>query len=365
MGLKAYRITPRSGGGFHFGREGLDQEVSAESFPSDSLFAAIIATAIALEEPDTAEAIFAPFLSPERTPKSVPFKLSSLFPRVGDLPLLPMPRVRVNLAALEDRTRGKTLKKIAYVSPGILRHLLHEDVIDSFLLSESGDSDGLMLQDGKVWITRAERKLLPEGCRKLDALDLYEWAIWKNDTVPRVTIDRASNSSTIFQVGRTVFNEDCGLWLLVDVNQHSEFLENVLAILGDQGLGGERSSGYGAFEVEPFEVPALPAPSQGDRVMTLSRYNPTEQELAAGVLGRRASYELVDVGGWLASPGGPAQRRKRIRMIEAGSILEAAHPIIGRVVDVRPEYDASGGAPDHPVYRSGLALLVGMPGGTG
>lgn len=364
MGLKAYRINPRPGGGFHFGREGLDQEVSAESFPSDSLFAAITAATIALEGPERAAAILTPFLQAEQMTARVPFVLSSLFPRVGDLPLFPMPRVRVNIQALEDRTQGKTLKKIAYVSPGILDHLLHKNVIDSFLPSDIGASDGLMLQDGKVWITGEERKLLPRACRKLEPLDLREWAIWKNDTVPRVTIDRASNSSTIFQVGRTVFNEGCGLWLLADVNEQAEFLMDILTILGDQGLGGERSSGYGAFWVEPFEAPKLPKLSTSNRAMTLSRYNPTAQELTAGVLGERASYELVDVGGWLASPGKPAQRRKRVRMIEAGSILETPYPIVGRMVDVRPEYELDG-APEHPVYRSGLALLVGMPGGAG
>lgn len=363
MGLRAYRIIPRPGGGFHFGREGLDQEVSAESFPSDSLFAALVAAFISVEGSDNAAAFMEPFLTAE-APQDVPFRLSSLFPRAGNLPLFPMPRVRVNLNALEDRTRGKMLKKIAYVSPGILRHLLHEDAVDRFLPADTGGSDGLMLQDGKVWITREEQKLLPETCRKLAAPDLREWTIWKNGTAPRVTIDRSSNSSTIFQVGRTVFNEGCGLWLLADVTQYLDFLEYILDLLGDQGLGGERSAGYGGFSVEPFDVPGLPALSQGDRAMTLSRYNPTEGEIAAGVLGRHASYELVDVGGWLASPSGSAQRRKRVRMIEAGSILEATHPIVGRVVDVRPEYDLSG-APDHPVYRSGLALLVGMPGGAG
>lgn len=363
MALTAYRIDPRPGGGFHFGREGLDQEVSAESFPSDSLFAALVAAFTALEGFDGAAAFTEPFLTAE-SPRDVPFRLSSLFPRAGNLPLLPMPRVRVNLQTSEDRARGKALKKIAYVSPGILRHLLNEDVVDRFLPSGRGASDGLMLQDGKVWITREERRLLPDECQKKGPLDLFEWAIWKNDTVPRVTIDRASNSSAIFQVGRTVFNEGCGLWLLADVNRHGDWLEYLLDILGDQGIGGERSSGYGGFALEPFEVPALPSPDNRTRVMTLSRYNPTEREIAAGVLGQHASYELVDIGGWLASPGNPAQRRKRVRMIEAGSILEAALPIVGRVVDVRPEYEQPG-APDHPVYRSGLALPVGMSEGAG
>jgi len=362
MALTAYRINPRPGGGFHFGREGLDQEVSAESFPSDSLFAALVAALTALEGFDSAAAFVEPFLTAE-APQDVPFRLSSLFPRAGNLPLLPMPRVQVKLQTSEDRARGKALKRIAYVSPGILRHLLNEDVVDRFLPSGKGTSDGLMLQDGKVWIRHKERTLLPDECQKKEPLDLFEWEVWKNDTVPRVTIDRTSNSSAIFQVGRTVFNEGCGLWLLADVNQLGDRLAYLLDILGDQGIGGERSSGYGGFTVEPFEAPTLPSPVNRNRAMTLSRYNPTEREIAAGVLGERASYELVDIGGWLASPGNPAQRRKRVRMIEAGSILQAAQPVVGRVVDVRPEYEHSG-APDHPVYRSGLALLIGMSGGT-
>ncbi len=98
--------------------------------------------------------------------------------------------------------------------------------------------------------------------------------------------------------------------------------------------------------------------------MTLGRYNPTEEELKAGVLGEGASYELVDVGGWLISPDGPAQRRKRVRMIEAGSVLMQPDgmTVTGRIVDVRPEYEQEGG-PEHPVYRSGIALTVGVTGG--
>ena len=38
----AYRLIPKSA--FHFGREGLEQHSSAESFPSDSLFSALVAT---------------------------------------------------------------------------------------------------------------------------------------------------------------------------------------------------------------------------------------------------------------------------------------------------------------------------------
>jgi len=96
--------------------------------------------------------------------------------------------------------------------------------------------------------------------------------------------------------------------------------------------------------------------------MTLSRYNPTKDEIDGGVLHEGASYELVDVGGWLASPDGPAQRRKRVRMIEAGSVLVAPVPVVGQIVNVCPEYEQSV-APQHPVWRSGIALTVGVTGG--
>ena len=97
--------------------------------------------------------------------------------------------------------------------------------------------------------------------------------------------------------------------------------------------------------------------------MTLARYSPTLAELQAGVLGADAAYELVDVGGWLWTPTGAAQRRKRTRLLEVGSVLVANGPVVGRLVDARPEYEKIG-APPHPVYRSGVALTIGVTGGS-
>jgi CRISPR-associated protein Csm4 len=219
-----------------------------------------------------------------------------------------------------------------------------------------------LLQDGRVWIAQQESKLLPADWHKLDEAALKAKRIWKSQRVPRVAIDRISNSSQIYHVGRTTFAPGCGLWFLADLDQPQVSLFESLLHLGDGGIGGERSAGYGAFSVEEAVPPDLPSPKRSRHVMTLSRYNPTMDEIEAGVLGDGASYELVDVGGWLASPEGPAQRRKRVRMIEAGSVLVAPVPVVGRIVDVCPEYDQPG-APQHPVWRSGIALTVGVTGG--
>jgi len=357
----AYRLVPKAGGGFHLGREGLDQEASAESFPSDSLFAALMATLRSVDA-DRFEDFIARWIATP-APAGPPFRISSLFPTAGGLPLLPIPRLRVNLGSAPRPGVAKTLKRIAYVSPAILERLLSGAAMDRWLPESGQPGEGLLLQDGKVWISREERSALPPAWQSLDGARLHDAAIWKAQPVPRVTVDRVTNRGSIFHVGRTVFAEGCGLWLLADVQHEGELLDMLLHILADQGIGGERNAGYGAFTLDAFSPPTLPSAERAARVMTLARYNPAPDEWEAGVLGPNASYELVDVGGWLAAPGVRAQRRKRVRMIEVGSILAAPVPVIGRIVDVCPEYDLPG-APSHPVYRSGIALPIGVPGGT-
>jgi len=360
MTRMAYRFDPKPGGGFHLGREGLDQEISAETFPSDSLFAALIATVIAADS-DFAQEFMAQWLD-AAVAGEPPFRVSSLFPIAGDLPLLPMPRLRANLGGELRPGMAKRLKRLAYVSPVILERLLSGAPVDRWLPDGETSAEGVMLQDGKVWISRGEVNLLPPAWQRFSDSALHDVAIWKIERIARVTVDRVTNQGNIFHVGRTAFAEGCGLWMLADVVHMGDLLDDLLHMLTDQGIGGERSAGYGTFSLCALKVPRLPSASGARRVMTLARYNPTPEEWEAGVLGPEASYELIDVGGWLASPGVAAQRRKRVRMIEAGSVLAAPVPVVGRVVDVRPEYDQPG-APPHPVWRSGIALPIGVPGG--
>jgi CRISPR-associated protein Csm4 len=339
----------------------MEQESSAESFPSDSLFAALMAALVDLKGGQAADNFAAEWPQPDQPSIEPPFRLSSLFPYAGDLPLLPMPRLRV-MVKTEDQTKaGKQFKKLEYVSPVILKRLLAGENMDGWLPEKNTKTNGLLLQKGKVWLSRDEQKLLPASWQTLDIDQLKEQSVWKSEPVPRVTIDRISNASTIYHTGRTTFAQGCGLWLLVEVNRQQDLLETLLADLADRGIGGKRVAGYGGFSLDTIATPNLPTTDRCVRVMTLSRYIPTQVEWKAGVLGENASYELVDVGGWLASPTGPAQRRKRVRLIEAGSVLDSSQlrTITGQIVDVRPEYDQPG-APQHPVYRSGIALTIGV-----
>lgn len=359
MTLVAYHLQPPRGGGFHFGREGLDLETSGETFASDSLFAAMVAALTEIEGAHATEAFLADWPTQDR-PTVPPFRISSLFPMAGSLPLLPMPRIRVNLGDTVDQTSGKTLKKLAYVSPAILQRLMSDQPMQAWLPDRDGkDSRGLLLHNGQVWIAAEEQQFLPADWRSSGPDALRQTRLWKTDRVPHVTLDRQTTSSTIYHVGRTTYAEECGLWLLADIKRHQETLENLLEHLADRGIGGRRSSGNGAFKRSSIPAPDLPSAAQSKRYLTLSRYSPTRAEIEAGVLNESASYELVDIGGWLGTFQGTAQRRRRIRMIEAGSVLAA--PATGQLVDVRPTYINPQGDLPHPVYRSGIALTIGLP----
>lgn len=355
MSLKAYKFIFKTG--LHPGREGLALESSGETFPSDSLFSAIISE-LAVLHPRLVPELLAEFEQSEP-----PFRLSSLYPIIGDLPLFPMPRLQMKYTAWDGQHSVKLFKKLAYVSPTILRRILANQNIDDWLPSEAKPetSRGRFLQGGAVWIDADEAAQLPDGFQNLPINQMKDARFWSIGTVPRVTIDRITNQSNIYQVGRTFFAPECGLWLLADIRYYEDRLDEVLNHLGDTGIGGERSAGYGSFDLYQIPVPKIPSLNNSPQAMTLSRYNPTLEELEQGVLGEGASYELIDVGGWLSAIGAAGQRRKRVRFIEAGSILNLRQKpdVRGRLVDVRPP-DNVPGTPRHPVIRSGIALLVGV-----
>jgi len=371
--LTTYHITPtqpQASLSFHFGRQGIGLEEAVESMPSDALFAALVAQAVYLDSrafgDDGGPAFAQPFVHGRP-----PFALSSLFPRLGNLPLLPRPTLQ--LPQMEEGAHqqiGKGFKKLRYLSPA-----LFADVC----AGRPFEADPLIMQGGKVWLSIREAASLPKpwACMPDESplawqQRLKETPIWTIDEVPRVTIDRTSNASAYYEVGRVTYAAGAGLALLVqytDVAAKKE-LEHLLTLLGESGLGGRRSSGYGACAWEPGPALQLELGTPGQRAVLLSRYLPSVTELEV-LRSERASYQLVHVGGWVLSPGQIAQRRQRVMMVAEGSVLDvSAGPVYGQVIDVRPDYCKSmrehpifkhGKGITHPVYRSGLALTLPIP----
>jgi len=374
MDAMAYHVEARAP--FHFGLRGVGIEATALHGPSDTFFSALCHTIRQQFGLATLQDFLTGYSSSDP-----PLLLSSAFPYVlnrheedveGWAPPKPFDiskAIRFFPRPLEpppgvtgEPKERKTLKKIAWVSEGIFRTWIGGES-----LKQHYDPEHLV-QGRKVWLTTPERKQVA-GWRDDETDAIRLWAV---GDVPRVTVDRRASTSAVYQAGRVCFQPGGGLWLLMrwreDWQKRGEL---ALQVLGDAGVGGERSAGHGLFRLHgPHPLPPLPDPTPGERFLTLSLYYPTEAELTDVISSDGIGYRLQVRRGWMASPDqvesakegtlrGSALRRKAVRMFGEGSILRwpEGGTVLGALADVTP--DAYGQAGGHDVWRYGLAYAVG------
>ncbi len=365
MQVTPYYLSPSAM--LHIGRQGIEQEQTLHHIPSDTLFAALLVAA--MERGCAPEVWAAAFAGSGEAP----FLLGSAFPYAGDVRFYPMPPLDLAAYGLPMR-ETKQLSKIAYVSQGIWEHILQGEPLEPLFPSEEKGSRGAFLQEKTLWLSADEVEHLPPAMRDLPGTGapharplraLQRLAVWKASQMPRVTVDRWQRGSEIYYTGRVAFAEGCGLWFPMGWRRPEavadggrswvETFDHALALLGDAGLGGERSAGLGGFTWRAGEPEVWPEPRQGAPAVTLSRYHPRESELPEALQGEAVRYRLTSVAGYLCSPQEPAQRRRRLWLVQEGSIVTAVEPDgMGNLTDVAPTV----GQFSHPVWRYGLALLV-------
>ena len=139
--------------------------------------------------------------------------------------------------------------------------------------------------------------------------------------------------------------------------------EAALRLLGDMGLGGDRTYGYGTFRVEKgdartFEGLIKPGTEEGGdqeeekstpRWMNLSLVYPGKKERNQL---KGCMVNLEQRKGWVYSPPfDTGTRRKRVGMISEGSVLVKRAK--GALVDVTPSAWSV-----HRVYRYGLGVYM-------
>ncbi len=354
MQLQTWKIQGRA---FHFGEHGIGQEVSRLTWPSDSLYAAILARLALLRGGEAVEA----WMGTAEAPKAPPFLLTSTFPYAGEVRFFPVP-----LAALRCEpppgARHKDLKKARFVSEKIYRRLLAgETLADVF-------GEAKRLHGKTVWVLKAEVARLPDKKEERTGrvLSVEERRFWTVAKRPRVTVGRAPNNSNLFHVGAVHFAEDCGLWFgvqwLTDDEATRALFANLLEDLGYAGLGAERTSGYGWATIKEVGMLNLPAPDSG-MWTTLSRYIPAKDEIPA-LQAAAAAYQVTRVGGWMDGRG---LRRRAATLLAEGAVLgplDKPSPW-GDAVDVRPvpgKKDDKFTPPEHPVWRLGWAVAIGYGG---
>ncbi len=336
MSEETVYLHPR--GAFHLGERGIGLEETAEVVHADTLHAALC---VAWAHLFGGEAMARALLRDRPA-----LLVSSAFPFAGPVRFYPRP-----LLPLARQGHGadlfRRLKEVRFVSGGVLARLLADRAYPERLESLHGGT-ALLLPD------EAEALREHAGLRTLeDAL------FWRVARVPRVTLDALTGRSHIWHFGRVTFRRGAGFFFHVrylDASAAANFRAAV-RLLGDTGLGGDRSTGHGHFE-PAFE----PLPAPGERgaaaFVTLAPVYLRRDQLGA-LLGPEARYLWLERGGWIGGLTPTPYRRRTVRLLAEGALLTGrADGVWGGLADVTPT-ELPRPLP-HRVYRYGFAFPAGV-----
>ena len=306
MNYVVCKIRPRAP--FHIGIKEGGLEETLHYIPSDTLFSAFCNVYRLIYGKEKLKKLLEEFKN------NPPFLISSAFPAVDDVLFFPLPK-KVNLQSKD--LEHKKLKKIEFVSEEIFRILL--------------DKGGIEVKE--EWLTEDGKGITKEKRIKM---------LWKEKEIPRVTIDRITNSSQVYHHGEVFFY---GLHFLIDLKneKYREEIETTIRVMGHEGIGGERTYGKGLFEVEKFYSIEFNE-NAGEWYTILSMCYPKKEELK----GIKGYFDYMQRGGWVYSPDERGVRKKFVRMFVEGSVFNKK--IRGDIIKVAEER--------HDVYRYGYAFIL-------
>jgi len=355
--VQIYKLTFNNG--FHLGAYGIGTESVRPTIPADTLFSALFSTWIRLSgDPDPWTTAFPHTSNGNYTPGDPPFLLTSAFPYANGTLFFPRP-LTASLPELKQdhRKDKKDWKKVKFIVEPLFWRLIHNE-----------DTSGIWPRDWKA----KKRQLLQNGAVLISptAVGKIPSKLWTVEKIPRVTLDRTNLTSNLYTVGRTSFAPSCGLWFGVNWRHpdracgnttFSEAFKQALAELSISGLGGDRNVGQGMFSYEMLDEITLPEPSPQSPAVLLSRYHPRADEIP-GVLRTAEAYKLEALRGWGSSPHGQF-RRRQVQLVLEGSVLSpVSTDPLGELIDISPLTPSGEGLIDHPVWRYGVAFLVGLGG---
>lgn len=312
---KKYIVKMKFRSAAHFGNKEKMYNFTEQMVHSDTLFSGIINCMGLLYGRKVVDEVIDKYI--EEQP---PFKISSAFLYRQEDYFVPRP-YSLDLSSILDY---KKAKKIKFLS---LDFLMKFNEVESPPLQQ-------------------ELYVSPEGVlySKSRAQDFVS-----NVERPRVVLDRSSSRSEIYYINNCYFAEDAGLWFFLDILEEGfeEKIKASIKLLGDEGLGGERTYGLGLFEACIKEAPEL-KPFRFDAYLLLSLFYPRSEEKVAEKV---VSYGLVERAGYVYSPYEMGVRKKKVRMFNEGSVF--TDEPAGSVADVTP-----GGFENHRVVRYGLAYSL-------
>lgn len=309
--IKTYKVKLQFRGPVHFGNKENTYNSTDFILHSDTIFSGIINCIGLLYGKKIADEVVDMFLR-----NIIPFKISSAFLYKDDEYYIPKP---LDFDLYDLFNDYKESKKVKYIP---LSFLKKQNYIKDL------DKDAVSLSKGHLLINEANGKLF----------EIIER--------PRVLVDRVTSSSNIYYVSECYFNEGTGLWFYLDIIDKG-LEKNVLSaikLLGDEGLGGERTYGLGLFEPD-FIVDDNREFINANKFLSLSLIYPKDDEKISSKL---KYFTIIERGGYAFSLYTTELKRKRVRMVSEGSVFDKQP--YGAVIDVAPNnFDK------HKIVRYGIA----------
>ena len=339
-----YRLRPR--GPMRCGAPGVGLEEALPFPTSETVFGAWCWALRDWRGTTALETLLAAFVAREP-----PFLLAAPLPWLDRVLLLPRPSLPIATDEdAGDAVRDKRGKRFRWVEEGLWWALLRGEPTGAAFAD-----DGAFHQEQAIWAAGAASEALRAlGMRNgtvtgPDASPSY----WRVAVRPHVAVDRLTLAGALYHQAATWFapGTDLALPVIWRDEAQRETLEGALALLGETGLGGARSMGYGQFDLAGTETREWPDLGAASAFATLSAYHPTEEEALSGVCDRPAAYDLAMSQGWVER----GSRTYAVRLIATGSVLRRlpGRALYGEVVPVLTEEQHA-----HPVYRYGYAFPV-------
>ncbi len=258
--------------------------------------------------------------------------LSSAFPFAGEELYLPKPMIKLPPFGdvADDEINAKKFKRIRYISKDYFEKLINDP------MEPWKDAKANM---GGAFISKIVR----------------ETAIIKSEIQERVFIPMDSADSLPYSVERLHFASDAGLYFMLNAEQDVLLrLQQCLAMLGDQGLGTDRSVGNGQFTFTISEITfRLPESNYG---VLLSMYSPRDTEYTDQSFLDEARYNLHRRGGFISSPAEESMmtlQKNSIYMFGEGSVFKDYTKYKGEIKNLQPDERVN-----HPVWRDGRAFFL-------
>ncbi len=344
----------------HFGELGIGMEQSKERLRSDSLFSAWVSAYAQLfvKKSENVESLLKQF---EQNP---PVRISSTFiyseGKQGTVFYLPRPlKFPINYPK-DDLNFFKIYKGLNYLPLEVWQRWYQGE---GFSLD---DEQELIDITSKV---KSKHKTL-KGAGTFD----YK-TVFSIEKIPKIAVDRVTHATNLYHTAFVRYrslpqNGDykslSGLYFILQFDSNDktliERLHAALIVLGEQGIGGERSNGAGQFKVEWFdELPkawhsvVTHQDSTAHHCLLSMFWDNNQSVLKELIISEKSSYEILERGGWLAESN---IRRKMVRMFTEGSVFPKSP--CGKLINVTPDelINQDGTYKTHAIYRSGISLSL-------